>query len=375
MLPLKTRIKQAVAVLRKGLSPPSGRWFTIYDQQPGYWQQDTSIALDSVLTFSAVFACIRQISTDIGKLGLRLMQSRDGIKYETDSKVFSAVIKKPHPYMTRVKFYEYWLTSKLIFGNTYVLKTRDSRGIVTRLRILDPTRVTTLISDSGDVFYRLRTDNFGGVPTEITVPATEIIHDTDFTPEHPLIGVSRIAACGVAAQQGLNIQTNSKNFFGNMSRPSGMLTAPGAISDDTATRLKTTFETNFGGDNIGKLLVAGDGLDFKAFTIPAEDAQLIQQLEWTALTVCSAYGVPPYKVGIGQMPTYDNINALNQEYYGNTIQELIECIEILLDEGLELPEGFSTEFDVDDLLRMDSKAMSEVLGNQVKAGQGRSAGA
>ena len=34
---------------------------------------------------------------------------------------------------------------------------------------------------------------------------------------HPLVGLSPIYACGLAAQQGLAIQNGSTEFFGNMS--------------------------------------------------------------------------------------------------------------------------------------------------------------
>ena len=358
---------------QRTLQPVGGRWLTIFDSTPGAWQRHEAIELDSVLTFSAVFACLRLITTDIGKLPLQLMQRQpSGILKPAESPSFSPVLRKPNSYQTRIKFIEYWLTSKLVYGNAYILKGRDTRGIVTSLRVLDPTRVVTLVSDSGEVFYRLRMDNLTIPAVELTVPATEIIHDVHFTPENPLVGVSPIGACGLAATQGLKIQANSQKFFANMSRPSGMLTAEGAISDETALRLKESFEANFGGDNIGKIAVAGDGLKFETFSVTAEDAQLIEQLQWTAFDVCRAFGVPPYKIGVGPMPSYNNIEALNQSYYAEALQELIECIELLLDEGLELPQTkntyFETQFNLDGLLRMDSATFSKILAEQAGAG-------
>jgi HK97 family phage portal protein len=352
----------------KTLSPPySGRWTTIDDPYTGAWQQDESIELESVLTFSAVFACLRLITSDIGKLRCRLMRLQaSGVWKEADSPAFSPVLRKPNTLQTRIKFFEQWLTSKLLHGNAYILKFRDNRGIVNRLMVLDPTRVQTLVSDSGEAFYRLQRDRVTIGEREITLPATEIIHDVHVTPDHPLVGVSPIAACGLTALQGLNIKTNSTKFFGNMARPSGMLTAPGTITDATANRLKTEFQTNYGGDNIGKVSVAGDGLEFKTFTMSAVDSQLIEQLGWTAKDVCTAFGVPPYKIGIGEMPTYDNISALDKAYYSDTLQELIECIELLLDEGLNLPSSFGTSFDIGQLLRMDAKSRYEAHEKAIK---------
>jgi phage portal protein BeeE len=93
----------------------------------------------------------------------------------------------------------------------------------------------------------------------------------------------------------------------------------------------------------------------------AEEAQLIEQLKYTAEVVCSTYHVPPYKIGVGQMPTYNNVQALNVEYYSQCLQVLIESIEVCLDEGLGTGTDLGTEFDTDNLLRMDSVTQMEVL--------------
>jgi phage portal protein BeeE len=153
-----------------------------------------------------------------------------------------------------------------------------------------------------------------------------------------------------------------------MSRPSFVLSAPGAISDATAARIKAQWETNFGGENYGRTAVLGDGLKPESFTINAADSQLIEQLGWTSEDICRAFGVPGYKIGVGSMPAYSNIEALDQAYYSQTLQEPIECIELLLDEGLELPTGYGTEFDLDGLLRMDTATQVMVLGNEIRAG-------
>ena len=44
------------------------------------------------------------------------------------------------------------------------------------------------------------------------------------------------------------------------------------------------------------------------------------QLKWSAEVVCSVYHVPPYKVGVGALPSYNNVQALNVEYYSQALQ-------------------------------------------------------
>jgi HK97 family phage portal protein len=288
-------------------------------------------------------------------------QDSDGIWTETKNPAYSPILRKPNLFQNRIQFFENWVLSKLQRGNAYILKQRDGRGVVVRFFVLDPMLVTPLVSSAGDVFYELKVDNLPGITERVIVPAREIIHDRFNCFFHPLVGLSPIFANGLAATQGLSIQNNSTRFFTNGSNPGGILTAPGAISDETAARLKAHWDANYTGANVGKVAVLGDGLKYEPMAVKAVDAQLIEQLKWTAEVVCSTYHVPPYKIGIGQMPAYNNVQALNTEYYSQCLQVLIEAIELCLDEGLGMAEAIGTEFDLDGLLRMDSVTQMEVL--------------
>ncbi|MGM4906265.1 phage portal protein [Tardiphaga sp. 866_E4_N2_1] len=353
------------------LSPvaESRGWYTILEPFVGAWQRNIKVNRDNVLSNPANFACKTLIASDIAKLRVKLVaKDSHGIWKEVDNAAYSPVLRKPNHFQTRNQFWESWILSKLSSGNTYALKGRDNRGgqgsgNVKALYILDPGLVTPLVSDEGSVFYQLNQDNLSGLTESVIVPATEIIHDRYNCLFHPLVGLSPIFANGVAATKALNIQNSSARFFGNRSMPSGILTAPGVISEDTAKRLKDNWEKNYTGDNVGKVAVLGDDLKFLSIATTAEDSQLIEQLKWADTVVCSTYHVPPYKVGIGQMPTVSNVQALNLEYYSQALQRLIEDAEECLDLGLGIGygENLGVEFDTDNLLRMDSVTQMEVI--------------
>lgn len=355
--------------VEKALAPADNRgWVTILESFMGAWQTNTEVSVEGAFKHPIVYACITQIAGDIGKLGLRLTQLSDGIWEETESTAFSPVFRKPNHYQTRKQFIESWCICKQMYANVYVLKIRDNRGVVKALYILDPNKVTPLVADNGDVFYSLTRDDISTLDRDIpAVPASEMIHDRMNCLFHPLVGIPPLYA-GSVIQQGLNIQNNSEKFFGNMAMPSGMLTAPGAITKETADRLKTDWNTNYGGDNLGKMAIAGDGLEFKQFTMTAVDSQTIEQLKGADEKICSLFKVPAYKVGVGPMPTYDNAEVLDRIYYSGCLQTLIESIEGLLDEGLSLPVRYKTEFNLDDLMRMDTRLKMTTAAEGVKAG-------
>lgn len=355
--------------------PMSDAWrpvaTTIGEPFPGAWQKNIEFTLEDTLSYWAVFRCISIISSDIAKLRLKLVQQDDnGIWVEvSDRRVpFLETIRKPNRFQTRIQFFQTWLESKLSRGNTYAVKQRDARGVVRSLYILDPSKVKPLVSDSGQVFYQLSKDNLSEVTeSSIIVPADEIIHDRWNTLYHPLVGLSPLYAAGLNALAGQNIQKNSTMFFGNNSQPGGILTAPGKISDDTAQRLKDHWEKNYSGKNVGKVAVLGDGLKYEGMAVTASDAQLIEQLKWTAETIAGAFGVPSYMLNIGGAPTYNNVEALRLQYYAQCLQVLIEALELCIDEGLNL-DPYASQFDLDELLQMDTATKTAVAKDGIGAG-------
>lgn len=352
-------------------STGGGIWGMIQESFSGAWQKNVVVDPDrSLLAFSAVYACVTLIANDIAKLRAKLVQEAGtNIWNEVDTNSpFLPVLAKPNHYQNRIQFFTQWVVSKMLHGNTYVLKERDGRGLVTAMYVLDPRLVTPLVAASGDVYYQLNTDYLSLVNTpKAAVPASEVIHDRMPSLWHPLLGVSPIYACGSSATQGVRIQANSAAFFENMSRPSGMLTAPGTITDAVAQRLKQAFEDNFTGSKIGRLAVLGDGLKYEAMTIPAADAQLIEQLRWTVEDVARCFHVPLHMIGAGN-PTFANIGALTQSYYTQTLQSLIESLELCLGEGLALPSRYGVEFDIETLLRMDASSRYDNITKAIGAG-------
>lgn len=351
---------------QKSLNIPANRGgagWRVLEARSGFWQRNIEVNPEQVQANSAVFSCQTLIASDISKLRVLYVEKKEGgIWQEAENAAFSPILAKPNHYQNRIQFFESWVLSKLRTGNTYVLKERGPNGrSVRKLHILAPERVQPLISSSGDVFYRLDADDLAGVEGQPVVPASEIMHDRFNCLFHPLVGLSPIYASGLTATQGLTMQRASVGLFQNGARPGGILTAPGEISDETAQRLKEHWEANYSGDNAGKIAVLGDQLKFEAMAFNSVDSQLVEQLRWTSEVVCSTYHVPPYKIGIGAQPSYNNVQALNTEYYSQCLQVLMESIELCLDEGLGAAPGTGTEFDTENLLRMDSAAQMDVL--------------
>lgn len=345
-------------------------WFRVMESYAGAWQSNVEVKLADVRHHYAVFSCMTLIASDISKLPVAYTElASPGVWEPKNNSAYSPVLERQNNYQTRLQFWESWMLSKLGHGNTYVLLDRNANGNVVGMHVLDPNRVQVLVSSDGEIFYQLSTDELSGIEaSSVTVPAREVIHDRWNCLYHPLVGISPICAAALAAQQGLDIQTQSVTTFRNRGVPSGILTAPGSISDETAARLKASWTTLYAGDNAGKIAVLGDGLTFSPLAATSRDAQLVEQLRWSGEVVCSVFHVPPYKIGIGVTPAYNNIQALNTEYYSQALQVLIEAAEALLDGALGLGRQQGTQFDLDNLLRMDTQSLVTTVKDGITAG-------
>jgi HK97 family phage portal protein len=365
-------VRRASGALSPVVDNRGGWWpWRIREGFTGAWQRNIEWTTDSVLAHHAVYACITRIAQDIGKLRPKLVE-RDEHKIwtEVENTAHSPALRKPNRFQNYIQFKESWAISKLTRGNTYVLIERDARNVPSAFYVLDPCRVKVLVAPDGAVFYELAIDNLAGLADSVAVPASEIIHDRMNCLYHPLVGTSPIFACGAAANMGLQIQENSAAFFANGSNLSGVLTTALPITKEKSQELSDVWNASYGKDKSGSVAVLGGGLTFQSMRMSAVDSQTIDQLKWTAETVCSTFHVPPWKVGIGEQPAYTKPEIANQAYYSDCLQSHIEQWELCMDQAF----GFDTttegrwlgvELDLDGLLRMDAGSQIETLAKAV----------
>lgn len=357
----------------KALQQPSSRGWTpifsfVKEAFSGAWQRNMEIRNETVLSYYAVFSCITLIASDISKMSFSVQaKESNGVWKDISDPSVEKLLNKPNQFQNSIQFKETWMNSKLSRGNTYVMKIRNTSGEITELRILDPDKVTPLVADDGSVFYQISPDQISGLPAQVTVPAREIIHDRFNCLFHPLLGVSPIYACGLAAMQGKHIQESSAFFFKNGGKPGGVITIPGSVSEEKAREIKANWDTGYTGENAGKTGLLSGGAQYQTISMTAVDAQMVEQQKLSAEMVCSAFHVPAYKVGVGSMPTSDNVEALEQQYYSQCLQVLIESNEALLKDAFDFNSNKRIELDIGALLRMDSERRIKSLGEGVKA--------
>lgn len=374
--------RKAAQPLRPLSSGRDGWWPIVREPYTGAWQANVELRSDTLLSNPTVFACVTRISQDISKLRLRLVERVDeDIWIPVTNAAYSPVLRRPNHYQTTTQFVAGWISSKLVWGNTIVLKERDARGVVSAMHILNPPQVTTLVAADGAVFYELHrpvTDLTGlwsgDGSAAITVPARDVIHDRINCVFDPLVGLSPLYAAGMPALLGSTILKTSTTFFAKGAQPSGTLTTDREVTTDLANAMQKRWLDGFGGpDNAGKVAVLGYNLKYEPLTQTAVDAQLQEQAGLTEIEVCKCFGVPVALLNTTVGAPYGNHAELVQLYHDTCLQALIVGTETSLDEGLGIEQPvngtqYGTEFDIDDLYWMDVTTRVKAATDAVSGG-------
>jgi HK97 family phage portal protein len=361
-LPFGLEIRRA----EKALTPASGSlWHRlVHEPFAGAWQRNQEEKRGDVLTYPTLYACIASIAQDIGILRFRMRKLQNGVWVPGSDPAVERVLDQPNHYQNQQQFRESWQISRLTQGNTYALKRRDAQRRVDALYVLDPFKVRPMVADDGSVWYELLSDRLTDLPSgnpgeNLLVPASEISHDRELTLHHPLIGVPPLCAAHWPAVKNLRILRSAAEFFGNKAQAGGILVAPGAISEPTAARLKAYWDENFTGANAGKIAVIGDGLKYEPLTTNAVDSQLVEQMRYSDEQICQAFRIPPFIVGIGQIPAGMKADDMALAYHNRALHPRIDAMENLLDSGLDVKRPLGIELDLEPLLRMDYTKRAE----------------
>lgn len=230
------------------------------------------------------------------------------------------------------------------------------------------------MSEAGRVFYRLRYPSANNLlpadfdGSQITIPASEIIHDRINPFHHQLLGVPPLCAAALASGKNIRILRNSTTFFENNASPGGLITMPAGMSEDDADKITEFFNTKFGGANQGRIGAIGADLKFTPFAFKAADSQVVEQMKYSDEQICQPFGIPPFKIGIGSIPAGMTVDQINLLYHEDALSGHIEAMENLLDEALALPADWGIWQDTSPLFRMDEGKQADVATKLVGGG-------
>ncbi len=350
-------IDRAVSdAVTKALSTPSGGWRPVYDYQSGAFEQGLPPLTDTQMTQQAcVYACVTLIANSIAKLPLNQIELIDAAWQKVPSDY--ALLSRPSKIANRITWVAYLVASMLTHGAGFGLKRYES-GKLRYIELLHPS-TEPLVSESGDVFYRLSANIYSHLPeTQRVVPSAYILHVPYNALVHPLIGVPPLEASRAAALSGSAVMQKQARTHANRPEVYGFLKVPATLTDAQAATAKEAWKTSNGPGGAG-VAVLRNGVDFEPLQMSAKESESAAALGLANEDIARAFGVPKHLLGIGTIPSAANAEALMLDFYSRTLQPIAELVELSIDEALELDPKTGVEFDVSALSRLDSKGRSE----------------
>lgn len=315
---------------------------------------------DKAMQCSAVYACIRVLAEAIASLPLFIFKkNEDGTRDIADRHyLYSILHNRPNEYQTSYEFRETLVAHLCLRGNAYIFKETNKSGQIVNLVLLNPSKME--VSQDGQfLFYRYTGDD--GLINNWT--SKEIWHIRGLS-SNGVIGLSPITLARESIGLTLKIEEHGARLFSNYARPSGLLTTPGKLSENAGERLKKSWYSAQGGENVHKVAVLEEGLTWTAVGFSAEDSQFLETRNFQVEDIARIWKVPTILIGHSdKAATYSSVEQQMLSFAMHTLRPWLVRIEQSINKNLlnefEIKQGYFAEHKIEGLLRGDIKSRYE----------------
>lgn len=316
---------------------------------------------ETALYYSAFFAGVNVIASDVGSLPLPLYERVDrGKQRATDHALYRVLHDEPNPLMSPMAFRRTIQGHALTWGDGYSYIVRDGTGQVTAVWPLHPGRVGVWPVSIGrgrfDLTYTY-SDPERGISARML--PDEVLHISGLGSDG-IRGYSVVQMARQAIGLGLATEAYGAKFFGNGSRPGGVLKTAGKLSTQGKDRLRDDWQNLHRGiDAAQRVAVLEEGLEWQAIGVPNNDAQFLETRKLQVTELARWLRLPPHKIGDLERSTFSNIESQQLDYVTSALRSWLVTWEQAISLRLLTPTERRTYFAehvLDALLRGDTGA-------------------
>lgn len=319
-----------------------------------------SVSPEGALRIGAVLRGTQIIAGSVAGLPLKAYRYRDREQFR------GSVLERDEPY-TRFELWETAAAHLVLRGNAYLYKLRDVFGNITGLVPVNPTRVNVEVLDTQSVtgWDKIFTIDGKGPFTRY-----EILH----IPAMSLDGVTGLGPIGYARETVALAAANEASaakLFGQGMLQRGFLTTDQDLDQTKADKLKARWRAKMGGiDNAHDVAIMDNGAKFNALTLNPEDAQFLETRKFQVTEIARLLGIPGWMLNDQEKSTSWGTGMEQQFATWVTITlraSYLSRIEQRISREL-LPRTAYAEFNVEGLLRGDSRARAEFYASGIQHG-------
>lgn len=318
------------------------------------------------LALSTAWACMNLLVGTQASLPLMVYRTApDGTRtIANDHGLYRILHDSPNADQTAMDYWEFMCACIELRGNGYSEVERRGDGVVVALDVpIAPEYVQPRRLDNGSIEYKVnrngRTD---------TVPQDRMLHIRGFGGS-PLGGLSTLEFARRTFGLQHSIEIAAGATFRNGIRPSVAVETDQKFTPEQVREFRDMIGENYQGSvNAGTPFLAHGGVKVKPLSINPEEAQMLESRAFGVEEICRFFGVPPFMIGHTEKSTSWG-TGLEQQTLGFqkfTLRRRLKRIEQALEKQLltarDRTQGITIEFNLEGLLRADSKARAEFYG-------------
>jgi HK97 family phage portal protein len=259
------------------------------------------VTAEGALGIPSVYAAVGLVSETIGHFPVKLLRTKDGKKDEDRAHPLWTVLHDlPNPELTAIEMRSAQQGHLMLRGNAYAEIERDTSGRVKALWPFRPDLMTVTRDKQKRIVYLYRLPHGGDVKwtwNSATTQPAPILHVRGFGYDG-LCGYSPLTLHRETFGLAKAAEEQGARFFSNAARPSGVLKAPGELSDEARLRLKTAWDaTTRGLSNAHRVAVLEQGIEWQQISLTPEDSQMLQTMRDVDARIAAIFRVPPHMIG------------------------------------------------------------------------------
>ncbi|WP_256831714.1 phage portal protein [Pseudomonas sp. Pse1] len=298
--------KSLATVIGRAARKPSasiGDWFgkSIKLNDGGFWGQflggqsssGKTVTVDSAMQLSAVWSCVRIISTSVAGLPLGVYQREvdGGRKDARDFGLYDVIHTSPNEDMTAFQFWQAMVAAMLLRGNAYAEIHRTGNRVVA-LDFLLPSRVDLELDDDGRITYWYKPRK--GPRRQIA--RQNMLHIPAFSLDGR-VGLSAIRYGADVFGAAMSADDAANGTFKNGLLPAVAFKVDRVLRPEQREEFRDYIKQVSGALNAGRSPVLEQGITPESIGINPVDAQLLESRTYSIEEVCRWFGVPPWMVG------------------------------------------------------------------------------
>lgn len=281
------------------------------------------------LTLSAFWAGVTLIAESLGQMPLQVFRRRKdkGWDLADQHPANYLLTKSNNGWMVPSTFKSLAQTNNLLGGNCVGEIVRNFRGQAAEIHPWLPQCTNYGIDGGGYPMYGVTGSGaaLAGIPVIIDreafpswvpirwFPYTECIHLKGFS-TNGYIGLKILDCARMNLGTSMIMETFQRRFF-QKGRPAGFITTERLLSDDQIKDIRQEWKELYEkAQNAGRVGILHGGLSWESMGYTNDDAQLLQNKEFSVLDVSRWLRVPPHMLGDLTKATEVNIEQLFLEF-------------------------------------------------------------